>query len=135
MTVYKMQTMPNLLFNFLLMVLSTSILCCRIAIDSKDRKNLIVWSKCKTNSRFPHLRPRSFFKVPPYFGLVPIKSMISGIQLAKIAYARQINICNNSRVIKQHIWGYFLHINLTCQECKMSKNAKSNRPSSPLTLW
>lgn len=35
--------------------------------------------------QFPHLRPLSFFSVPPYFGLVPIKSMISGIQLANIA--------------------------------------------------
>lgn len=53
---------------------------------SKDHK--WNWSKCKTNSRISHLRPRSFFKVPPYFGLVPIKSMISGIQLAKIAYSQ-----------------------------------------------
>lgn len=33
-----------------------------------------------------HLLPLSFFSVPPYFGLVPIKSIISGIQLANIAY-------------------------------------------------
>ncbi|GBP18940.1 hypothetical protein EVAR_20472_1 [Eumeta japonica] len=33
-----------------------------------------------------HLRPRSFLRVPPYLGLVPIRSMISGIQLAKIAW-------------------------------------------------
>lgn len=34
-----------------------------------------------------HLRPRSFFSVPPYLGLVPIKSIISGIQLANIAFS------------------------------------------------
>lgn len=33
-----------------------------------------------------HLRPLSFFSVPPYFGLVPIKSIISGMQLANIAF-------------------------------------------------
>lgn len=32
-----------------------------------------------------HLRPLSFLSVPPYFGLVPIKSIISGMQLANIA--------------------------------------------------
>ena len=35
--------------------------------------------------RVLYLRPRSFFSVPPYLGLVPIRSIISGIQLAKMA--------------------------------------------------
>lgn len=39
---------------------------------------------------FSHLLPRSFFKVPPYLGLVPIRSIISGIQLAKMAYTRTV---------------------------------------------
>ena len=33
-----------------------------------------------------YLRPRSFFSVPPYLDLLPTRSIISGIQLANIAY-------------------------------------------------
>lgn len=36
-----------------------------------------------------HLLPRSFLRVPPYLGLVPIRSIISGIQLAKMAYTHK----------------------------------------------
>lgn len=46
-----------------------------------------------------HLRPRSFFSVPPYLGLVPIKSIISGIQLANIAYTPADKQQNKPHVI------------------------------------
>lgn len=35
---------------------------------------------------YVYLRPRSDLKVPPYFGREPIRSMISGMQLANTAY-------------------------------------------------
>lgn len=35
---------------------------------------------------YVYLRPRSDLKVPPYFGREPIRSIISGMQLANTAY-------------------------------------------------
>jgi hypothetical protein len=51
-------------------------------ISTKQLKVLLLGLK-------PHLLPRSFLRVPPYLGLVPIRSIISGIQLAKMAYTHK----------------------------------------------
>ncbi len=40
----------------------------------------------RLDERGPYLRPRSFLSVPPYLGRVPIRSMISGMQEAKMAW-------------------------------------------------
>lgn len=61
-----------------------------------------------------HLRPFSFFNVPPYLGLVPIKSIISGIQLANIAWDTRVNTRTEEQEIKQKsiLWIYVIMYNL-----------------------
>lgn len=49
--------------------------------DGGSNRGSANWFGCVS-----HLRPRSFFKVPPYLFRVPIRSIISGIQLANMAY-------------------------------------------------
>lgn len=59
---------------------------CKRKIVNINTKNINVDSLGMHFLRYSHLLPLSFFRVPPYFGLVPIKSIISGIQLANMAY-------------------------------------------------
>lgn len=131
--------------------LNTTLVTITIAKLNKESNIWRELSKQSSSTFYisPHLRPLSFFNVPPYLGLVPIKSIISGIQLANIAYTRQQkDKQDNIRIIsrehrgtrnrllfdvnvKQNIQNHF-HLNL--QKQIFVKNCISSK-SKPLNSW
>ena len=70
--------------------------CCeffkRRRVTPNIKRVLLVWF-CNTC-----LLPRSFLYVPPYFGLVPIRSMISGMQEANKAWREMAKIMVNHKI-------------------------------------